>query len=197
MYTFYEKDTRDGISYISNRYRKANNKYLKSYDPKKESKYIIYLDANNLYGCAISNFLSTSRFKWIDPKVFNSNKYDSNSPKVYVLEVDLEYPIELRKLHKDYSLAPVKTEIKREILYESQLNIADLYNIPFGNVKKLIPDFFDKEKYVLHHENLQLYLKLGLKFKKLYRLLEFNQSQWLKQFIEFRKRKKNRSRKFN
>ena len=64
-------------------------------------------------------------------------------------------------------------------------------------LKKLIPDFFDKEKHVLHHENLQLYLKLGLKFKKLYRLLEFNQSQWLKQFIEFKKRKKNRSRKFN
>ena len=133
----------------------------------------------------------------MDPKVFNSNKYDSNNKKGYVLEVDLEYSRALRKLHKDHSLAPGKTEIKREILYENQLKIADLYNIPFGNVKKLIPDFFDKEKYVLHHENLQLYLKLGLKFKKLYRLLEFNQSQWLKQFIEFRKRKKNRSRKFN
>ena len=133
----------------------------------------------------------------MDPKVFDSNKYHRNSPKVYVLEVDLEYPKELRKLHKDYSSAPGKTKIKREILYENQLKIADLYNIPLGNVKKLIPDFFDKEKYVLHHENLQLYLKLGLKFKKLYRLLEFNQSQWLKQFIEFKKRKKNRSRKFN
>ena len=106
----------------------------------------------------------------MDPKVFGSNKYHSNSPKVYVLEVDLEYPKELRKLHKDYSLAPGKTEIKREILYENQLKIADFYNIPFSNVKKLIPDFFDKEKYVLHHENLQLYLKLGLKFKKLHHL---------------------------
>ena len=106
----------------------------------------------------------------MDPKVFDSNKYHRNSPKVYVLEVDLEYPKELQKLHKDYSLAPGKTEIKREILYENQLKIADLYNIPFGNVKKLIPDFFDKEKYMHHHENLQLYLKLGLKFKKLHRL---------------------------
>ena len=50
MYIFFEKGTRGGISYISNKYNKANNKYLKSYDPKEESKHIIYLDANNLYG---------------------------------------------------------------------------------------------------------------------------------------------------
>ena len=59
-------------------------------------------------------------------------------------------------------------EIKREMLSEHQLKIADLYNIPIGNVKKLVPDFFDKEKYVLHYENLQLYLRLGLKLKKNY-----------------------------
>ena len=76
-------------------------------------------------------------------------------------------------------------EIKREMLSEYQLKIADLYNIPIGNVKKLVPDFFDKEKYVLHYENLQLYLRLGLKLKKIHRVSEFNQSQWLKPFIEF------------
>ena len=65
MYIFFEKVMRGGVSYISNTYRKANNKYLKSYDPKLESKYIIYLDASNLYGYAMSKFL---------PKV-DSNKY--------------------------------------------------------------------------------------------------------------------------
>ena len=63
MYIFFEKDTRGGIYYISNRYSKANNKYLKSYDPKQESKHIIYLDTNNLHGYAISKFLPTSGFK--------------------------------------------------------------------------------------------------------------------------------------
>ena len=61
---FFEKGTRGGVSYISNRYSKANNKYLKSYDPKQELKHIIYLDANNnLYGYAMSEFLPISRLK--------------------------------------------------------------------------------------------------------------------------------------
>ena len=60
VYIFFEKGTRGGIFYISNRYNKANNKYLKLYDPKQESKHIIYLDANNRYGYAISKFLQKS-----------------------------------------------------------------------------------------------------------------------------------------
>ena len=102
MYIFFEKGTRGGISYISNRCCKANNKYLKSYDPKQESKHIIYLHANNLYGYAMSKFLPTSGFKWIDPKEFDLNKYICSSCKGCVLEVDLEYPKELQELHNDY-----------------------------------------------------------------------------------------------
>ena len=70
-----------------------------------------------------------------------------------------------------------------------QLNIADLYNIPNGNVKKLVSNISDKEKYVLHYENLELYLRLGLKLNKMHCLLEFNQSQWLKPYIEFNTKK--------
>ena len=67
------------------------------------------------------------------------------------------------------------------MLFEYQLKIADLCNIPIDNVKKLVPNFFDKEKYLIHYENLQLYLRLGLKIKKIHHLLEFNQPQWLTQ----------------
>ena len=151
---------------------------MKSYDSKQESKHIIYLDKNNLYGYAMPKFLPISRFQWIDPKEFDLNKFTSSSSKGCVLKVDLEYPKELRELHNDYPLALGKIEIKREMLSEYQLKIADLYNIPIGNVKKLMPNFFDKEKYVIHYENLQLYLRLGLKRKKIHRVLEFNQSQW-------------------
>ena len=63
-------------------------------------------------------------------------------------------------------------------LSECQLKIADLYNIPSGYVKKLVPNLFEKEKYVIHYENLQLYLRLALKLKKIHCILEFNQSQW-------------------
>ena len=95
MCVFFEKGTRGAISYISNRYGKVNNKYLKSYDPKQESKHIIYLDTNNLYGYAISKFLPTTEFKWIDPKEFDLNKYTSISYNGLILEVDLEYSKEL------------------------------------------------------------------------------------------------------
>ena len=102
MYILFEKGTTGGVFYISNRYSKANNRYLKSYDPKQESKHIMYLYANNLYDYAMSKFPLTSGFKWIDPKEFDLNKYTSNSPKGCVIEVDLEYPKEVRELKNEY-----------------------------------------------------------------------------------------------
>ena len=84
----------------------------------------------------MSKFLATSGFKWIDPKEFDLNKYTSNSSKGCILEVDLEYPKELRELYSDYPLAPDKIEIKREMLSDYQLKIADHYSIPIGNIKK-------------------------------------------------------------
>ena len=76
-----KKGVRGGVSNISKRYSKANNKYLKSYDPKQESKSIIYLDKNNSYGYTMSSFFPTDGFKWIDSKTFDSNKYGNNSWK--------------------------------------------------------------------------------------------------------------------
>ena len=102
MHIFFEKGTRGGISYFANTYSKANNKYLKFYNPKQESKHIIYLDAINLYHYAISKFPPTSGFKWIDLIEFAFNKSNSNSSKGCVLEVDLEHPKELHELHNDY-----------------------------------------------------------------------------------------------
>ena len=134
----------------------------------------------------MSKFLPRTSFKWIDPKQFDLNKYTSNSSKGCVLEIDLEYPKELRELHNDYPLAPDKIVIEKEILSDYQLKIADLYNIVISNVKKLMPKCFDTEKYVIHNENFQLYLRLTLKLKKKYRMLEFNQSQLLNQYVEFK-----------
>ena len=114
IHIFFEKGMRVRVSYSSNRYRKASNKYLKSYDPKQESKSIIYLDANYLYGYAMSKFPPTSRFKWIDAKVFDLNKHTNNSSKGYVLEDDLQYPEELQELHNDYPLAPDKQKSKEK-----------------------------------------------------------------------------------
>ena len=114
MCIFLEKGMRGGVSYISNRYSKTNNKYFKSYDQKQESKHITYLDANNLYGYTMPKFLPANGFKLIDPKELDLNKYTCNSSNGCVLQVDLDYPKELKVLQNDYPLAPIKIEINRK-----------------------------------------------------------------------------------
>ena len=179
MFQFIEKGMRGGISYIANRYGKANNKYMKNYDEKAPSKYIMYLDANNLYGWAMSQYLPTGGFKWLSPKQIekiNLGKYTENSKKGMILEVDLEYPQELHDLHNDYPSAAEKLCMTKNMLSPYCKQILEKFNIMIAQVKKLIPTLADKQKYVLHYRNLQLYLNLGIKLKKIYRVLMFNQS---------------------
>ena len=193
MFQFIEKGLRGGISYIANRYSKANNKYMKKYDEKAPSKYIMYLDANNLYGWAMSQYLPTGRFRWMTQKQIDKidlAKYKEDSDKGIILEVDLKYPKELHDLHNDYPLATEKIKVTNDMLSEYCKNISDKYNISIGLVHKLIPTLSNKKNYVLHYRNLQLYLSLGLKVDKIHRVLEFKQSPWLKQYIDFNTEKR-------
>ena len=116
MYLFFEKCMGGGVSYITKRYSKTNNKYLKTYDPKQEPKHIIYLDQNNLYGYAMRKFLPTSGFKRTDSKGFDLNKYTSNSSKQFFSELILNILNNIDKLHNDYPLVPDEIEIKKDIL---------------------------------------------------------------------------------
>ena len=110
MYLFIEKGLRGGISYIAKRYAKANNKYMKNYDPTKPSKYITYLDINNLYGWAMNGYLPYGGFKWLkNVDNFDLNSISEKSPIGYILEVDIECPDKLHVLHIDYPLAPEKS----------------------------------------------------------------------------------------
>ena len=116
-YLFIEKGLRGGISYIAERYAKANNKYLNDYDPKKPSTFISYLDMNNLYGWAMSEYLPYGSFKWLK----NIDKFDimsinDKTPIGYFLEVDLEYRDELHELHNDFTLAPEKLAVSSDML---------------------------------------------------------------------------------
>ena len=197
MFQFIEKGLRGGISYIANRYGKANNKYMKSYDEKAPSKYIMYLDANNLYGWAMSQYLPTGGFKWLTEKQINNlnlAKYQEDSKKGLILEVDLEYPRELHDLHNDYPIAAEKVKVTEDMLSDYSKKIAEKYKISTGLVHKLIPTLSSKEKYVLHYRNLQLYTDLGLKLTKVHRVLEFNQSAWLKQYIDFNTQKRTKAK---
>ena len=160
MLLMIEKGIRGGISMISNRHGKANNSYMEDeYDDKRATKYITYLDANNLYGWAMCKPLPTHDFKWMDDDELTSWKKHA-----CILEVDLEYPKHLHDRHNDYPLAP-------EILV-------------LGKVEKLVPNLNDKIKYVIHYENLKLYESLGLKITKIHRGIKFEESPWLKKYID-------------
>ena len=169
MFQFIEKGMRGGVSYIANRHGKANNKYMNKYDEKAPSKYIIYLDANNLYGWAMSQYLPTGNFKWMSDKEIKQvdlGNYKADGKKGLILEVDLEYPHELHNLHNDYPVCPEKVKVSNDMLSGYCKKIANKYNISIGLVSKLIPTSRNKKEYVLHYRNLQLYLDLGLKIKK-------------------------------
>ena len=197
MFQFIEKGLRGGISYIANRYGKANNKYMKEYNKNAPSKYIMYLDANNLYGWAMSQYLPTGGFKWLKQNKIDNldlGKYNEQSKKGLILEVDLEYPNELHDIHNDYPLAPEKVKVTENMLSNYCKKIADKYNISIGLVHKLIPALSKKEKYVLHYKNLQLYIDLGLKVSKVHRVLEFDQSPWLKQYINYNTEKRKNAK---
>ena len=154
-----EKGIREGVSMISHCYGKANNKYMgERFDAQKPSKYITYLDANNLYGWSMSKPLPTHGFEWMKPKELeNWENYSC------ILEVDLEYQKELHDLHNDYPLAPERVEVNK--------------------IDKSIPNLRDKKNYVIHCENLKQYLALGLKLRQIHRGIKFEERQWLEKYI--------------
>jgi len=143
---------------VSNRYAKANNRYMvKKFDKSKPSSYIMYHNANNLYGWAVSQKLPTDGFKWMSNKDLDVWR---NIP--CILGVNLRYRDEFHDLHNDYPLAPKHVKVNKVI--------------------KLIPNLNDKEKYVLPSEILKLYESLGLEIGKIHRGLRFEESDWLEQY---------------
>ena len=159
MLLMVEKGIRGGVSMISTRYGKANNKYMKEYDPSQPPKHIIYLDANNLYGWAMSKKLPTHGFKWLSPSQLGNWEYHP-----CILEVDLEYPHDLHNLHNEYPLAPEHLEM--------------------NGVEKLIPNLYNKKNHVVHHETLKLYEKYGLRITKIHRGVTFQEEEWMKSYID-------------
>ena len=154
---FFEQRLRGGIGYINKRYSEAS-----------ENVNILYLDMNNLYGCAMSQYLPINYFKWvkdIDKIKKKLMKIKSNSSIGYILEVDLEYLKELHDIHNDYPLAPEKINIQKEFLSNYCLNIANEHNINIGSVK-LVPNLKDKNNYVIRYRNFQQCLALGMRLKE-------------------------------
>ena len=187
MYLFIEEGLRGGISMISNRFSKANNPYIPDYDPDQETSDVMYLDANNLYGWAMSQPLRTGEFDWLTAEEI-SNLDIAQIPddsEGYILEVDLKYPKELHDLHNDYPLAPEKMKICPEMLSPYCKQLSDDLNLGSVAIPKLVPNLNDKTNYIVHYRNLKLYLALGMEVTRIHRVLVFQQSPWLKAYIDF------------
>ena len=161
MLLMFKHGIRGSITQAIQRYAKANNKYMgKQYDPEEESSFLQYLDTNKLYGWAMSQPIPTCGFKWVTP-----DEIAEHSDKGYLLEVDVKYPRELHDLHNDLPFMCEKMEINK--------------------VKKLVPNLYDKKNYVNHVRVLNQAFKHGLILKRVHRMIEFDQSVWLKPYINF------------
>ena len=151
------------------RYAKANNKYMRDYDKNKESSHIQYLDANNLYGMAMTEKLPVKGFNWMDDiSMINEElvkSYNKNSSKGYILKVDVDYPCELQNLHSDLPFLPERMVVNK--------------------TKKLICNLQDKKDYVVHINVLKQALDHGLNLIKAHQVIEFDQEAWLKKYINF------------
>ena len=110
MYIFFEKRMRGSVSSMSNRYNKANNKYLKSYNPKQDSKHIIYVDPNNLYSYTVSKFLLTSDLKWIDTKESDLNKHIT----IFQKDVFSKLILNILKSYENYTMIIHWIQIKQK-----------------------------------------------------------------------------------
>ena len=166
MLLMFERGIRGGIAQSVNRWAKANNPYMGSdFDPNLSNKYLQYLDANNLYGWAISQALPTGGFCWVNIKPDKISKLSKLKSKGYILEVDVRYPKELHDSHNDLPFMCERMKI--------------------NGVEKLIPNLYDKKRYVIHIRALNQALKHGLVLERIQRAIEFKQSVWMKEYIDF------------
>ena len=166
----FEEGIRGGMCQATHRYAKANNKYMNNHDKNEESSYLEYLDANNLYGWAMSQKLPVRNFKWIekgDISKFNEafiKNYDENSDKGYIFEVDIKYPEKIRMLHSDLAFLPERMKIIK--------------------CTKLTCTIQNKENYIIHTRALKQAINHGLKLQKVHKVIEFDQEAWLKPCID-------------
>ncbi|XP_043477531.1 uncharacterized protein LOC122508319 [Leptopilina heterotoma] len=138
MVMFIERGIRGGVSQCTNRYAKANNRYVKNYNESEETSYIMYFDANNLYGWAMVQSLPYGGFEWEEnfDNDFDFNVSDDD-PIGYILEVDLDYPDQLHDKHSDFPFCPERSKP------------------PGSKDQKLLTTLLPKRKHVLHYRALK------------------------------------------
>ena len=181
IYLFVEKGLRGGISMVSHRHAQANNPQMQNYNPDQPTSFLQYLDSNNLYGWAMSQYLPTGSFQLVNytDQILET---PADADRGFILEVDLEYPASLHRQHNDYPLAPEKMKVTNTMMSPYQQKLIDELGVSIS-CEKLVPNLMNKSRYVVHYRNLQLYLSLGLKLTKVHKVLQFQQSPWMAPYI--------------
>ena len=194
MYLMVENNMRGGIATISHRHALANNHLVEGHDPLKSNSWITYLDANNLYGTAMSEPLPVGNFRFLDDNEiaqFDVTSIPTDSEIGYIIECDLTYPHHLHHLHNDYPMAPEHMTVTRDMLSDYALDISGKQWKPS---QKLVPNLNDKTKYVCHYRNLQFYIQHGLICTKIHRVIAFTQEAWLQPWIAHCTRRRQAAR---
>ena len=191
-----ERMKRGGLCFVgSKRYVKANNKYIENFDCNEESNYIVYLDANNLYGWSMVQSLPYDKIK-IDNNINIDDvlKTDDNNDVGYIVECDLLIPKEIHNKLKQYPPAPEILTPDNEWMSDYQLDLQKKLNIK-SKSDKLVPHLMDHKNYCIHYRNLKYLVGLGIEIGPVHNIVSFKQKQWLKPYIEFntemRKQAKN------
>ena len=187
MHLFFEKGLRGGVSMVSKRFAKANNPQCPDHDTTKPNNWIMYLDANNLYGWAMQQMLPVGGFIWCEDSPDFLNEIlatPDDAPEGFLLEVDLEYPEHLHDAHNDYPLAPETLSVREDWLSDYQRLLVNQLGCKFTDCVKLVPSLRKKERYVVHYRNLKLYHSLGMRVSKIHRAVKFRQEAWMKPYIE-------------
>ena len=198
---FIERGIRGGVSYICNRYADTNCPSSPDYSPWEENRYIVYLDANNLYGLAQSQPLPISDFAFLsdaEMKTLNIMSVNDDADFGYILEVDLDYPNALHDAHNDYPLAAEHLTVTEDMISDRQRRMLIKFDLkPPGSgkgVKKLIPNLLPKSRYIVHYRNLKFYIEQGMILTKVHKVLRFRQKDWLSPYVEFNTKRRQESK---
>lgn len=218
MYTFFENSIRGGISVITQRLARANYRGMDNdgfygatnygypheklrrreghlgfqHDPNQPTKHLMYLDANNQYGWAMSEFLPQKGFKWMTEGEIEETKervknrarnIPRDAPVGYMLEVSGRFDEERHDELNEYPTFPERYRPTLDMLSDKQKAMRG--EDAFTNNEKLIPNLYPKERYIVHYRNLQYYIEKGFILEEIHRGVRFDQSAWMKKFIDF------------
>ena len=181
-----ERSKRGGQTFVgSKRYVRANNKYVAGYDPTSKSTYLMYLDANNLYGWSMVQDLPYKDIRFNTTiKLDEILETADDSETGYMLEVDLSFPQEIHERLKQLPPCP-ETRVPKEEWFSYFQKELKIKTQSKSKCPKLIPHFHEHLNYCIHYRLLKYVVKeLGVKVDKVHNVVEFKQSKWMEPYIE-------------